>query len=142
MSQLSQENPEDDPSISGPLLVGKLQEAGIHPNDIKKLADAGLNTVESVAYTPKKHLITIKGISDQKADKILAEGSYYFRVSLQMINGQRVLQPRKLFLSDSRARRRYMHADLYLYISRLDPNSLMLYLVVRSSFALSPTALI
>jgi Helix-hairpin-helix domain len=78
MSQQSQasQNPEqDDFSISGPLLVGKLQEAGIHPNDIKKLVEAGLNTVEAVAFTPKKHLITIKGISDQKADKILAEGS-------------------------------------------------------------------
>src|SRR5687767_12196129 len=59
---------------TGPLLVNKLQEAGIHPNDIKKLAEAGLNTVEAVAFTPKKFLVTIKGISDQKADKILAEG--------------------------------------------------------------------
>jgi DNA repair protein RAD51 len=74
-SQASQNPDQDDLSISGPLLVGKLQEAGIHANDIKKLAEAGLNTVESVAFTPKKHLITIKGISDQKADKILAEGS-------------------------------------------------------------------
>lgn len=70
------QNPEieDDLSISGPLLVSKLAEAGIHPNDIKKLVEAGLNTVESVAFTPKKNLIIIKGISDQKADKILAEG--------------------------------------------------------------------
>lgn len=59
---------------TGPLLVNKLQEAGIHPNDIKKLAEAGLNTVEAVAFTPKKFLVTIKGISDQKADKIIAEG--------------------------------------------------------------------
>jgi DNA repair protein RAD51 len=77
MSQASQ-NPEGEETyqISGPLLVNKLQEAGIHPNDIKKLAEAGLNTVEAVAFTPKKNLITIKGISDQKADKILAEGTY------------------------------------------------------------------
>jgi DNA repair protein RAD51 len=61
--------------FSGPLLVGKLQEAGIHPNDIKKLTEAGLHTVEAVAFTPKKNLLTIKGISDQKADKILAEGA-------------------------------------------------------------------
>jgi DNA repair protein RAD51 len=65
---------EDSYQLSGPLLVGKLQEAGIHINDIKKLADAGLNTVEAVAFTPKKVLVTIKGISEQKADKILAEG--------------------------------------------------------------------
>lgn len=74
-SQASQNPEEDDFSISGPVLVAKLAEAGIHPNDIKKLAEAGLNTVESVAFTPKKNLITIKGISDAKADKILAEGT-------------------------------------------------------------------
>ncbi|KAG5638649.1 recombinase rad51 [Sphagnurus paluster] len=76
MSQGSEQAPEEELAeyaFTGPLLVNKLQEAGIHPNDIKKLAEAGLNTVEAVAFTPKKHLVTIKGISDQKADKILAE---------------------------------------------------------------------
>jgi DNA repair protein RAD51 len=34
-----------------------------------------LHTVESVAYTPKKVLTAIKGISEQKADKIIAEGA-------------------------------------------------------------------
>lgn len=71
--QGSQEEGGDE-RTSGPLLIGKLEEAGIHANDIKKLTDAGLHTVEAVAFTPKKALITIKGISDQKADKILAEG--------------------------------------------------------------------
>ncbi len=78
MSQLSQsQQPEEDEDVfqmTGPLLVNKLQEAGIHANDIKKLAEFGLNTVEAVAFTPKKTLLTIKGISEQKADKILAEG--------------------------------------------------------------------
>ncbi|KAG6842262.1 recombinase rad51 [Blastosporella zonata] len=76
MSQASQapdEETGEEYAFTGPLLVNKLQEAGIHPNDIKKLAEAGLNTVEAVAFTPKKHLVTIKGISDQKADKIIAE---------------------------------------------------------------------
>jgi len=84
MSQHSQgsQNPEGEDSNeyqhTGPLLVNKLQEAGIHPNDIKKLAEAGLNTVEAVAFTPKKFLVTIKGISDQKADKIITEGLLQF----------------------------------------------------------------
>jgi hypothetical protein len=39
------------------------------------LAEAGYHTVESVAFTPKKQLCTIKGISEAKADKILAEGT-------------------------------------------------------------------
>lgn len=68
--------------ISGPMLVQKLQEAGIHPNDIKKLEDAGFHTVEAIAYTPKKNLISIKGISEQKAEKILAEGSCYVAVAV------------------------------------------------------------
>lgn len=75
MSQPSQAPEGEDYSFSGPLVINKLQEAGIAPQDIKKLADAGLHTVEAVAFTPKKALLAIKGISDQKADKILAEGT-------------------------------------------------------------------
>lgn len=77
MSQNSQAdcNEEEEVIISGPLLVSKLQEAGISAQDVKKLADVGLHTVEAVAYTPKKVLLAIKGISEQKADKILAEGA-------------------------------------------------------------------
>lgn len=52
------------------------QEAGISSSDTKKLADAGLHTVEAVAFTPKKTLCTIKGISEAKADKILTEGEF------------------------------------------------------------------
>lgn len=75
MSQPSQtEDQEEEVQMSGPLLVQKLQEGGISPQDIKKLADAGLHTVEAVAYTPKKNLMAIKGISEQKAEKIIAEG--------------------------------------------------------------------
>jgi hypothetical protein len=73
-SQLQQEE-DDEYQVTGPLLVNKLQEAGIHQNDIKKLADFGLHTVEAVAFTPKKTLLTIKGISDQKAERIIAEGA-------------------------------------------------------------------
>ena len=68
------EGEEEEYQFTGPLLVSKLQEAGIHANDVKKLAEAGLNTVEAVAFTPKKNLLAIRGISEQKADKILAEG--------------------------------------------------------------------
>jgi DNA repair protein RAD51 len=50
------------------------QEVGITAQDVKKLQEAGLHTMESVAYTPKKVLCAIKGISEAKADKIIAEG--------------------------------------------------------------------
>ncbi len=55
----------------GPLSVTKLEINGITAADIKKLQEAGLHTIEAVAYTPRKHILAIKGISDQKADKIL-----------------------------------------------------------------------
>jgi DNA repair protein RAD51 len=72
-SQVGEEY-EEESFMAGPILVSKLQEAGIHPNDIKKLSEAGLNTIEAVAFTPKKALLAIRGISEQKADKIIAEG--------------------------------------------------------------------
>jgi DNA repair protein RAD51 len=55
----------------GPLSVTKLEVNGITAADIKKLQEAGLCTIEAVAYTPRKMLLAIKGISDAKADKIL-----------------------------------------------------------------------
>lgn len=57
--------------IYGVLLKGN----GITAGDIKKLEEAGYHTIESVAFAPKKWLITIKGISEAKADKILIEAS-------------------------------------------------------------------
>ena len=66
---------------------------GLTARDIKLIVDGGLYTVESVAYTlvrhyeelmdtaltssrPKRVLEQIKGISEQKATKILTEGRY------------------------------------------------------------------
>ncbi len=51
--------------VSGPLLVEKLQEAGIHPQDVKKLTDAGFHTVEAVAYTPKRKRSLLKVCATQ-----------------------------------------------------------------------------
>lgn len=51
------------------------QGNGITAGDIKKLEEAGYYTVEAVAYTPKKVLMAIKGISEGKADKIILEAS-------------------------------------------------------------------
>ena len=39
------------------------------------MKSAGLHTVESVAFTPKKQLLAIKGFSEIKVDKILIEAS-------------------------------------------------------------------
>uniref|UniRef100_A0A8D8ZX50 DNA repair protein RAD51 homolog 1 n=1 Tax=Cacopsylla melanoneura TaxID=428564 RepID=A0A8D8ZX50_9HEMI len=59
----------------GPTLIKKLEGNGITAGDIKKLEEAGYHTVESIAYTPKKNLTTIKGISEAKADKLLSEAA-------------------------------------------------------------------
>ncbi|XP_018577397.1 DNA repair protein RAD51 homolog 1 [Anoplophora glabripennis] len=59
----------------GPQPVARLEGNGITSGDIKKLEEGGYHTIESVAFAPKKHLITLKGISEAKADKILAEAA-------------------------------------------------------------------
>jgi len=69
----TEENVMESLDTGGPLLVNKLEGHGISSSDIKKLEEAGFHTVESLAYAPKKNLIGIKGISEAKADKIMAE---------------------------------------------------------------------
>jgi len=51
-----------------------LQEHGIKSAVCDKLAAAGYHTIESIAFTPKKVLQTVKGISETTADKILEHG--------------------------------------------------------------------
>ncbi|KAK3827661.1 MAG: putative DNA repair protein RAD51 [Benniella sp.] len=55
------------------LPINKLTECGIAAADLEKLKSAGYRTVESVAFTPKKNLLLIKGLSEAKADKIIGE---------------------------------------------------------------------
>ena len=65
---------EEEDDHFGPLPISSLEQHGIGAADVKKLQEAGYNTVESVVYAPKKSLVDIKGISEAKADKIIAEG--------------------------------------------------------------------
>jgi hypothetical protein len=78
------------------------QEAGISASDTKKLADAGLNTIEAVAFTPKKTLCTIKGISEAKADKILTEGEYRGRAERSECLAPQATSPKDSLLRDRR----------------------------------------
>ena len=57
--------------IDGPTPIKALEEKGINSGDIKKLEEAGFHTVEAVAFTPKKHLVIVKGLSEAKVDKII-----------------------------------------------------------------------
>ncbi|KAI4996063.1 hypothetical protein ZWY2020_041161 [Hordeum vulgare] len=47
---------------------------GIAALDVKKLKDVDLYTIESVAYTPRKDILQIKGINEAKVDKIIEVG--------------------------------------------------------------------
>lgn len=59
----------------GPVPINRLESCGISAADVKKLLEAGFYTVESVAYTPKKTLLAVRGLSEPKVDKILNEAS-------------------------------------------------------------------
>lgn len=50
------------------------QAQGIAAADLKKLQDANYHTVESVAHASKKELSAVKGLSEQKAEKIQQAG--------------------------------------------------------------------
>lgn len=71
----SQMNGEEDEQesidMAGPTDLIKLEEFGISAADIKKFIEAGYHTVEALCYVPRKMLIHVKGISDNKLDKVL-----------------------------------------------------------------------
>ena len=77
MAQAEREAPveqqQDDQALEldGPTPIKALEEKGINAGDIKKLEEAGFHTVEAVAFTPKKHLVQVKGLSENKVDKII-----------------------------------------------------------------------
>lgn len=54
-------------------VIQLLESYGVASSDIKKLMEYGFYTVESVAYAPKKNILAVKGISEGKAEKIMAE---------------------------------------------------------------------
>lgn len=62
---------QQEVEIDGPTPIKALEEKGINAGDIKKMEEAGFHTVEAVAFTPKKHLVIVKGLSEAKVDKII-----------------------------------------------------------------------
>ncbi|TYI79714.1 hypothetical protein E1A91_D05G039900v1 [Gossypium mustelinum] len=75
VQQQQQQEEELEEMHHGPFPMEQLQELGIASLDVKKLKDAGLCTVESIAYAPRKDLLQIKGISEAKVDKIIEAAS-------------------------------------------------------------------
>ena len=49
--------------------ISSLEQAGISKQDFQKLTAAGLTTVDSVAYTTKKELSKINGLSEIKVER-------------------------------------------------------------------------
>jgi DNA repair protein RAD51 len=63
---------EEEEVQTGPVPLQALegQITGITSGDLKKLIDAGFTTMEAVGRATKKSLIEVKGISENKADKL------------------------------------------------------------------------
>ena len=53
--------------------IAMLEAQGINNGDVNKLKTDGFHSVESVAYSTMKKLCEVKGISEAKATKIMAE---------------------------------------------------------------------
>ena len=52
-----------------------VQPFGVSEGDIKKLKEHNLHTIEAVARTNRRLLVTLKGLSEKKIDKIQQEGA-------------------------------------------------------------------
>ncbi|KAF9889192.1 hypothetical protein FE257_007505 [Aspergillus nanangensis] len=78
-ADMDTQNEYDESGLPGPGAPTPLSAlegvAGLTARDIKLFVDAGYHTVESIAYTPKRLLEQIKGISEQKATKVLVEAA-------------------------------------------------------------------
>lgn len=74
-SQAFDDNASQYGGPGAPTPLTQLEGNGISARDIKTIIEAGYNTVESIAYTPKRTLLTIKGISEAKADKLILEAA-------------------------------------------------------------------
>lgn len=51
--------------------IDKLKDQGINQNDINKLLEVGMHSVNSIMMVTRKNLCNIKGITEAKADKII-----------------------------------------------------------------------
>ena len=60
----------EEGDVENHMPISRLEQCGISAQDVKKLRDAGYHTVEAVTFVPRKGLIAVKGISEQKADKV------------------------------------------------------------------------
>ena len=69
--EVAQQQEDEEMELDGPTAIKALEDKGINAGDVKKLEEAGFHTVEAVAFTPKKQLVLVKGLSEAKVDKIV-----------------------------------------------------------------------
>lgn len=55
--------------------IEELKTVGVSASDVAKLSEAGYNTVQSLAFAPRKELLEVKGFSDVKVDKLIKEAA-------------------------------------------------------------------
>lgn len=55
--------------------IEELKSVGVSASDVAKLSEAGYNTVQSLAFAPRKELLEVKGFSDAKVDKVIKEAA-------------------------------------------------------------------
>ncbi len=79
----AQQDEEHEVELDGPTPIKALEEKGINAGDIKKLEEAGYHTVEAIAFTPKKHLVNVKGLSENKVDKIIEAAAKIVQMGFQ-----------------------------------------------------------
>ncbi|PHJ21612.1 dna repair protein rad51 [Cystoisospora suis] len=68
--QQLEQQPHADDVQSGPLKLEHLLAKGFTKKDLEILKDAGYQTVECVAFAPPKNLVAVKGLSEQKVEKL------------------------------------------------------------------------
>jgi DNA repair protein RAD51 len=84
---------------SGPIPITSLEQQGISAGDIKKLQEGGFNTVESIAFTTKKILTNVKGISEAKAEKIMAASMLLVPMGFTSANEYDQIRKEMVFLT-------------------------------------------
>lgn len=99
MEQYQEDLEEGAVEFRGPLPVEQLEASGIAASDTKKLREGGFLTVESVAYSTKKKILAVKGISEMKAEKIQTESQKLVDMGFQSASDYALVRESQIMLS-------------------------------------------
>jgi len=77
--EVVEEDVGEEEEDSGPIPISRLEGTNqVTASDVKKLKDGGFQTVESIAFSTKKALTQVRGITEAKAEKLLAAAGQLF----------------------------------------------------------------